>query len=400
MRKNSIFSVLLTSVTLAAAVLPTVSCKSNFEGNVEFSPTVTIAQAEGSAKYTPIIDGLPGNKTEIALLSGDIYTVCKYYRKMFSESFNFYYEDCFAPTPLTVSWTSKEDAPLYYTFDISTNSDMSSAESYVTFENSVTLNYLFMGYDYYYQISAKYEDKLIKSRIFEFSTEYLPRTVFVDENVSNTRDLGGYYVENGTKRVKQGIVYRGGALEEISEAGKRTMLVDLGIKTDLDLRKDGSSNLGHSPISPDLNYVEVGGPWYVGQYGNGIDMPSYRDALLTEIRVFANADNFPVYVHCSLGRDRTGTICFLINALLGVGEQDLFRDYEISSMARTGKSKDSPNSEPSYMTGVVFQYLYDYIKNFQPGKTLQENAEAFMLSIGITESEISAIRENMLEDVR
>ena len=178
------------------------------------------------------------------------------------------------------------------------------------------------------------------------------------------------------------------------------MLVDLGIKTDLDLRKDGSSNLGHSPISPDLNYVEVGGPWYVGQYGSGIDLPSYREALLTEIRVFANADNLPVYVHCSLGRDRTGTICFLINALLGVGEQDLFRDYEISSMARTGKSKDSPNSEPSYMTGVVFQYLYDYIKNFQPGKTLQENAEAFMLSIGITESEISAIRKNMLEDVR
>ena len=400
MRKNSIFSVFLTAVTLTAAVLPTTSCKSNFEGKSVFSPTVTIAQAEGNVARTPIIDGQPSDQTEIALLSGDIYTVCKYYSKTFSGVFNFDYEDCFAPTPLTVSWTSKEDAPLYYTFDISTNSDMSSAESYVTFENSVTLNYLFMGYDYYYQISAKYEDKLIKSRIFEFSTEYLPRTVFIDENVSNTRDFGGYYVDNGTKRVKQGIAYRGGALEEITEAGKHTMLVDLGIKTDLDLRKDGSSHLGHSPISPDINYVEVAGPWYVHQYGSGIDLESYREALLTEIRVFANADNFPVYVHCSLGRDRTGTICFLINALLGVGEQDLFRDYEISSMARTGKSKDSPTSEPSYMTGVVFQYLYDYIKNFQPQKTLQENAEAFMLSIGITESEISAIRKNMLEDVR
>ncbi len=400
MRKKRIFSALLAAITLALAVLPMSASKKNFEGKVAFSPTVTIAQAEGPVKHTQIIDGQPGNKTEIPLLSGDIYTVCKYYRKMYTGSFNFGYEDCFAPTPLTVSWTSKEDAPLYYTFDISTNSDMSSAESYITFDSSVTLKYLFMGYDYYYQISAKYEDKLIKSRIFEFSTEYLPRTVFVDENVSNTRDWGGYYVDNGTKRVKQGIAYRGGALEDISEEGKRRMLVDLGIKTDLDLRKDGSTNLGHSPISPDINYVEVGGPWYVGQYGSGIDLPSYREALLTEIRVFANADNFPVYVHCSLGRDRTGTICFLINALLGVGEQDLFRDYEISSMARTGKSKDSPTSEPSYMTGVVFQYLYDYIKNFQSGKTLQENAEAFMLSIGITESEISAIRKNMLEDVK
>ena len=69
-------------------------------------------------------------------------------------------------------------------------------------------------------------------------------------------------------------------------------------------------------------------------------------------------------------------------------------------MARTGKEANNPNSEPWYMTGVVFQYLYDYIKNFQEGKTVQENAEAFMLSIGITESEISAIRKNMLEDVK
>ena len=174
------------------------------------------------------------------------------------------------------------------------------------------------------------------------------------------------------------------------------MLVDLGIKTDLDLRKDGSSNLGYSPISPDINYVEVGGPWYVGQYGNGIDMPSYREALLTEIRVFANADNFPVYVHCSLGRDRTGTIIFLINALCGVGEMDLFMDYELSFFSAVGTAD---TATPTYMVNTAFTSLYNYFKNYGDG-TLKENTEKFMLDIGITQAEIDSIRNMLCAEVK
>ena len=360
-----------------------------------FAPTVTIAQAEGSVQYTPVLNGIPSNVT-LPLLSGDIYTVCANYEKFVTDGYNLQCTDCFAPTSLTISWESKE-APLYYTFDISTNADMSMAESYVTFGASVTLKNLFMGYDYYYQISAKYEDKLIKSQIFEFSTEYLPRTIKVDDNVSNTRDWGGYYTQEGN-RIKQGIVYRGGELEKITEAGKRVMLVDLGIQTDLDVRGDGSSNLGKSPLGSSVNYVETKGPYYVVPYGEGIDKEGeYQEALAREIRTFADAKNFPVYVHCSLGRDRTGTLCFLIQALLGVSETDIYRDYELSFMSRTG-TIDNPKAE--YIVGVAFTGLYNYIKRFQPNSTLQRNAEAFMYSIGITEQEIEAIRENMLEEVK
>ena len=35
-------------------------------------------------------------------------------------------------------------------------------------------------------------------------------------------------------------------------------------------------------------------------------------------------------LHCSIGTDRTGVICFLINALLGVSEEDLYKDYLFS----------------------------------------------------------------------
>ena len=393
-RKRIAFA--LSLFMTAATLCSTVGCQNTASEKTGFFTAVTIAQADGDVAYTPVLDGTP-NKVTLPLLSGDIYAACANYTKGVTDKYNPDFTDCFAPTPLTISWQSAEE-PLYYTFDISTNEDMSSPDSYLTFDTSVTLNNLFMGYDYYYQISAKYEDKLIKSRIFEFSTEYLPRTVVVDSKVSNTRDWGGYYAENG-KRMKQGIVYRGGALEDITEEGKRVMLNELGIKTDLDVRGDSSSPLLSSPLGASVNYIETKGPYYVEPYGRGIEREDYREALVTEIRTFANAENFPVYIHCSLGRDRTGTLCFLIQALLGVEEMDMYRDYELSMMSRTGKTHDR-DQIGQYMVSVPFTGLCRYIKNLQKNKTLQENTEAFMLSIGITAAEIAAIKANMLEEVK
>ena len=144
MKKTSRWvSVAVSAMLAALALLPASACVDN-AAEADFFPTVTIAQAEGNEVYQPTIAGNP-SKVKIPLLSGDIYTVCANYEKCITETYNLTYEDCFAPTPLTISWECAEDA-LYYTFDISTNADMSDAESYVTFDSEVTLKYLFMGH--------------------------------------------------------------------------------------------------------------------------------------------------------------------------------------------------------------------------------------------------------------
>lgn len=365
-----------------------------------FTSCVKSGKAESGDEFIPSISASPSDGATCALLSGDIYDVCANYEKLITNTYNKERIDMFAPTPLTISWQCKEK-PIYSIIYLSTNKDLSDAVPYLTVEESATFKNLYMGYDYYYQIEAKYEDKIIRSRIFEFSTEYLPRTVYVDDNVSNTRDWGGFYCEDGKHRVKQGIVYRGGKLENITEAGKNVMLNELKIKTDLDLRKDGTGS-GYSPLGDSVTYLELQAPYYLG--ADGIDFRNttdpkrlvYKNALIEEIKAFANPDNFPIYVHCSLGRDRTGTICFLINALLGVSEKDLYMDYELSMLSATGTLD---NQTASQMVGVAFDGLYKYILNFAPQQSLSENAKAYMLSLGITEEEISAIKENMLEKV-
>ena len=124
-------------------------------------------------------------------------------------------------------------------------------------------------------------------------------------------------------------------------------------------------------------------------------MEELTKKLIKEIQTFANPENYPIYVHCSLGRDRTGTICFLINALCGVGEMDLYMDYELSFMSKMG-NLDGQN--PTNMVGNAFTNLYNYIKNYGKG-TLAENTEKFMLDIGITQAEIDGIRAIMIEEV-
>lgn len=394
--KIKVFALIIAILTIFCTAIPISCSNGNNLGTDKFFTSVTVAQANGETNSEPTLNSTPSQNTEISLLSGDIYDVCKDYEWYITDNYNPENKDVFAPTPLKISWQSKSQ-PLYYVLDVSTSADMSNAKTYVTFDNNLTFDYLFMGYTYYYQIQAKFENRIVKSRIFKFSTAYLPRTVYVDDKVSNTRDWGGYYSKNGTHRLRQGIVYRGGKLEEITPKGKEIMLVDLGIKTDLDVRGDGSAQTSNSPLGNSVNYIETTGPYYYDNtHGINVD-GTYRQALVTEIKAFANPDNFPIYVHCSLGRDRTGTICFLIQALCGVNDADMLRDYEISMMSSAGRAD---NQTAFDMINTAFRGMYNYVRYYTKSGSLADNVEAFMLDIGITKDEISAIKSNMLEEIK
>ena len=217
-----------------------------------------------------------------------------------------------------------------------------------------------------------------------------PRTVDV-EGVSNFRDAGGMATLDGN-RIKQGMIYRGAKLDNITEAGKQTFLYELGIKTDYDLRTPGEGGAGvKSPVSDSLNYFNFDGRYYVGS--KGITTEENKKIVADEVRVFANPDNYPVYIHCSLGRDRTGTIVFILQALCGVGKNDLYADYEMSMFSVAGTMD---NGNPFGQINEV----YNYINNYYTGATFAEKTENYLLSCGITAEEIATIRSLLIEEVK
>lgn len=347
-----------------------------------------------AAEEKPTITASLSDGKTVNLLSGDIYEFVSDYDWTANASDDYVeedgnYKDNYAPDDVTLTWTA-EDGAEYYAVKIGTDKELKNAQNYVTYQNSLTFSNLYIGTHYYYQVTAVYADKTVKSRIFDFVTSAYPRTMAIDK-VSNTRDMGGYLTVDGKHRIRQGMVYRGAKLDDISELGKRQLLQNYGVKFDLDLRS-GTEGMSVSPLGSSVGYTKVSGPYYIGD--NGIEKEQYKDALIEEIRTFAQAENYPIYVHCSQGKDRTGTICFLISGLLGASKSDLYLDYELSYFSIPGKES---GTTPGYFI-ASFTKLYDYMASYGEG-SLAENIEKFMKDLGITDREIQAIKDNMLEDV-
>ncbi len=338
---------------------------------------------EQIGKLTGFTNVSPANGSTVKLANNDIYNWYNGYTQNSTYSQSYYqHKDIYYPVPLTLNWTVEKPAD-YYRVTVSDNKDLRNGDSYVLTSPSVTLGELFVGTNYYWQVDAVYENKVLRSEIYTFSTAMSPRTVKI-EGVSNTRDFGGYNTSFGY-RVKQGMIYRGGHLDEITENGRNYILNTLGIKTDVDVRNGSSSALGSA-----VKFLTFNGRSYTGD--NGIVKPEDAAIFAQEVRAFADPSNYPLYLHCSLGRDRTGTLACVINALLGVDEKTLRMDYELSVFSVTGTLDNASISILQQSINNVIAYL-----NTFPGNTLAQRTENYLLGIGITPAEIQSIR-NILWD--
>jgi protein tyrosine/serine phosphatase len=83
-------------------------------------------------------------------------------------------------------------------------------------------------------------------------------------------------------------------------------------------------------------------------------------------------------LHCTYGCDRTGTVCYLLEALLGVSRGDCLRDYGLSNLR--------PENIQAVENGLA---------NYE-GDTLKEQAESYLLSCGVSEYQINSIRNIFL----
>ncbi|MBO4363911.1 MAG: tyrosine-protein phosphatase [Clostridia bacterium] len=286
------------------------------------------------------------------------------------------------PVPVRFKWQS--GGADYSHLFISENEDMSNPLIILTLDEEAEAEDLLPGRTYYWRVESTKGGKTERSEVNSFNTLDAPRTVYIP-NVSNVRDLGGKTGADGRK-TKFGIIYRGADFYYLKEDGIHRAVDILGIKTELDLRSRVEK--GTSPLGKDVKYLSVTGPYYSGVFDE-----SAKRELVDEIRAFADPDNFPIYFHCSLGRDRTGTLAFLLLALAGVSEEEILIDYELSAFSDLGKYED--RAAPSYMVSQLNSFKNTLMKD--KNKTLAENTEDFLIGIGLTREELEAVRNNLLE---
>lgn len=358
----------------------------------ESTDAATEAETEDPNAVKNITAVSPEVGAVVVLANDDIYSWWKDYvwKKNDSEAY-YTHEDQYYPNSVTLQWEVAEAAD-YYRVSISKNANMSDSDNYVVNACSVELKSLFVATDYYWQVDAVYSDKTLRSAVYSFATAESPRCIEI-EGVSNTRDIGGIEYSNGY-RIKQGMIYRGGKLETITPEGLDFFVNELGLRTDLDLRTPGEGGAGSvSPLGADINYVNIDGRYYTGS--KGITTEEGKALFAQEIRLFTNPDNYPIYIHCSLGRDRTGTLAFVLEALCGANINQLIMDYELSVFSVTGTLD---NASVTAIKNNI-KATYDYIATFE-GAGLAGKTENYLLSIGITAEEIRAIKDILLEEVK
>ncbi len=297
-------------------------------------------------------------------------------------------KDVFTPNVPVLKWKVGEAAK-YYKVYVATKANLVDAQCYVVNLPELSVEHLYVDTTYYWYVDAVYGDFTVRSEVFTFTTSRSPRTVDID-GVSNSRDIGGYITVDG-RRIKQGMIYRSAKLDDITELGKYTLVNILGVKTDLDLR--GSS--ATAPVS-ELNHIVTACPWY----STGSNYIWMSEANKTEfantIKVFADPDNYPIIFHCSLGRDRTGTVAMVLGGLLGLDENTLMMEYELSVFSYWGAYGSTKYNE-GLRTQIHDTYLY--IADNYEGDSYSEKVESFLIEIGVTADEITSIKDIMLEEV-
>ena len=289
---------------------------------------------------------------------------------------------------------------------LSDNSKFENAKEYVTSENSININNLFVNKQYYWKVVT--DDS--ESKVGTFTTGDYPRWISA-RPVYNVRDLGGYMTQSG-KRVKQGLVYRGGEItnkawsEHLltnSEESKKIFngVMDIGVELDLRGATDIGDGYKDYAFKPNENRYKQHA---IKSYEETFTKTRSEVAAIFDI--LANADQEHVYFHCYGGADRTGTIAFLLNGLLGVSYTDLVIDFELTSYS-------SINNEHirSHIDGQQHSYdrwpkLISQLKTDTTGgyawddnKLLKDNIKDFLSKACSVKSEsIAKIEQIMLED--
>ena len=218
------------------------------------------------------------------------------------------------------------------------------------------------------------------SDVITFSTADAFATFFRVDGALNVRDCGGRVTEDG-RRIRQGLIYRGSELNShlnVTEEGLKALREVLKIKTVLDVRNPESEDI-QNPYGGE--YAQIG----CAAYGDYMKNPGTNRRLF---EFLADENNYPVYFHCWGGADRTGTLAFMLGALLGEKYDNLVDDYELTSLTRYGgRSRNS----------ALYHSLIDKL-NYFVGDTVNEKVESFMLYSGVTPEQIQKIRDIFLED--
>lgn len=246
--------------------------------------------------------------------------------------------------------------------------------------------------EYRFSVTVTFSDDTELTEYGAFTTADGVRFIYAQNGI-NMREIGGWKTEDG-KTIKRGMVFRGGELDGKVESsfalnykGIVTMHDTLGIRYDMDLRSAAGDTSTTSVIGEDVPKKYYDLVYYQSATTTDAGLAKLKE-IFTDL---AKPENYPVYIHCTYGTDRTGTILAILEGLLGMSKADITREYELTYLYFPHVNRNYGNAN-----GETFLKLLESIENAD-GATFAEKTANILLTAGVTQEQIDTIRATLLQ---
>lgn len=218
----------------------------------------------------------------------------------------------------------------------------------------------------------------------------------------NTRDLGGYPTNDG-RITAFGKIIRSDAPESFSQEDL-TLLKNFGVTTALDFRSKPETERMPSAFeqSADFDYFHC--PFAFGNrnpaskaevpllYAEMLaDFPAIKRILSIIIRQKGS-----VFIHCYVGKDRTGVIAALLLLIAGVSISDVLADYQVSYTYLRLRMRELLHEHPELpdFTGRSdMAYMEATLDNFFKK---YGNVQDYLQKVGLQPDEVTALKNKLV----
>ena len=202
--------------------------------------------------------------------------------------------------------------------------------------------------------------------------------------------------------LKQGLIYRGAS--PIDNSRNRTEIVDdllaeYTIRYNIDLADKESSLSNKKYVIHDYfkSLQDNNQVVFLGM-GAAYKNDDFSGKLKTMFEAILNNDG-PYYIHCLEGKDRTGYVCMVIEALMGATYDELIEDYFITYHNYYGIEKGT--SKYDMIKEMHIDEMIRFVFDFAPKTTLlganfRSKANDYLLAIGLTQEQIDAVQTKLM----
>ncbi len=246
------------------------------------------------------------------------------------------------PERVEVCWTQGEGIPALFVYAANDENPVRVSVEH-TREGCFTISGIDPSVRYYYHLVDKAGNRVMTAE----------RRVLLQGAV-NFRDIGGYLAKDG-RRVRWGRVFRSDGLSALTDSDHH-LIRHMGIKRVYDFRtsQEAKAAPDRLPDGMEIEYTNLpvthGGfdfleavkrlkqgdaSWLTPDFMvNGYidNLETFGGVWGEVINHLAASDGEPILFHCTGGKDRTGSCAALILLLLGVPEETVVDDHQLSNI--------------------------------------------------------------------